>query len=79
MSRTSRPQASADARRRSPKADPLSEAINSYLCRRQAEQLPVPQRRGRLPRSKRGSRRLPQAITGLAILTVASFVLFLVV
>ena len=79
MSRRSRPQASADARRRSPDGDPLSDAIGSYLCRRQAEQLPVPQRRGRLPRSKRGSGWPTRAITGLAILTVASFVLFLVV
>jgi hypothetical protein len=79
MTRRSRPQASADARRRSPEADPLSDAINAYMCRRQAEQLPVPQRRGRLPRRKRGSGWLTRAITALAILTVASFVLFLVV
>ena len=69
MTRRSRPDASTDA---------LSAAINAYMCRRQAEQLPGPERRGRLPR-RNGSGRPAQAIAALSILTVASFVLFLVV
>ncbi len=79
MTRRSRPHTSADARRRSPDGDPLSQAINAYMCRRQAEQLPVRERRGRVPRRKRGSGRPTRAIAALAIPTVASFVLLLVV
>jgi len=79
MTRRSRPHASADARRRSPDGDPLSKAINSYMCRRQAEQLPVRERPGRSPHRKRGGGRPTRSIAALAILTVASFVLFLVV
>ena len=79
MTRRSRPHASADAPRRSPDHDPLTQAINAYMCRRQAEQLPVRERRRRLPRRGRGSGRPTRAIAALAILTAASFVLFLVV
>ena len=79
MTRRSRPHASADARRRSPDADPLSEAINAYMCRRQAEQLPVRERPGHSPHRKRGGGLPTRAIAALAILTIASFVLFLVV
>ena len=78
MTRRSRPHASADARRRSPDDDPLSEAINAYLCRRQAEHLPARERPGRSPHRKRGSGRPTRAIAALAIL-IASLVLFLVV
>ncbi len=78
MTRRSRPHVSADARRRFPDGDPLSESINAYLCRRQAEQLPVRERPGRSPHRKRGSGRPTRAIAALAIL-IASLVLFLVV
>jgi hypothetical protein len=77
MTPRSRPRASADPRRRSPEGDQLSDAISAYLSRRQAEQLPMPQRRGRAPRRTRGWPTL--AITALPIFAVASFVLFVVV
>ncbi len=79
MTRRSRPQASADARRRSLDGDPLSEAIDAFMRQRQAAQLPAPHRRGRMPRRKRGSGWPTPAITALAILTVASLVVFLIV
>lgn len=79
MTRRSRPQASADARRRALDDDPLSDAIDAFMRQRQAAQLPAPHRHGRMPRRKRGSGWPTPAITALAILTVASLVLFLVV
>jgi hypothetical protein len=79
MTPRSRHRASADPRRRSPEGDQLSVAIGAYLSRRQAEQLPMPQRRGRLPVRKRGSGWPTLAITALPIFAVASFILFVVV